>query len=119
MGDFILNVRVRKGSRWIVRSIYPGIAQDSILRTIATDLAILPVIAVKLGGANVTEVAQNQVIVRRTHERTWRFPEDSIDLRCIRHNRATVVLQVAATLDRIISTKYMHNARAAGGRSSV
>src|SRR5437879_6175448 len=119
MGDLILNGRVRKGSRWIVRSICPRSAQDSILRTIATGVAILLVIVVKFGGANVTEVAQNQAIVRRTHERTWRFPEDSIDLRCIRHNRATVVLQVVATLDHIISTKYMHDARATGGRSSV
>src|SRR5258708_32953218 len=104
MRDFILNGCVRKSCRWIGCSIYPRSAQDSIFRTIATGIVILPVIVVKPGGANVTEVAQNQAIVRRAHERAWRFPEDSIDLRCIHYIRITRVLPIAALLAHTMSS---------------
>src|SRR5438128_6029881 len=100
MSDFVLDITVKQRA-WVgIRArIHPEVLQHSVQgieRRCTSRLWVLVINLVQGTTTNVLEIAHNQVIVVGRYTTTWWLPENSIDIHCTGHDRATLVRDVAA-----------------------
>src|SRR5260221_1622669 len=90
MSDFVLDITVKQRAFGICRRVQQRTGQHSVRGKPTTSLSVLVIILVQGTTTNVLEIALNQAIVVGRYITSW-LPENSIDVRCTGHDRATVV----------------------------
>src|SRR5258708_15821824 len=98
MSDLGLDINVKQRAFEIrARRIQHGTGQMSVSGKCTIHLIVLAINLEQGTTTNVTEVALNQAIVVGRYTTTWWWlPENSVDVRCTGHDRATVVRDVGA-----------------------